>query len=147
MGSRFFFLAAIGCERTIRKWEGTIDTLIEIAHYANIYGSYEYNLSKEENAQNRKNEEALIDEKLQNAMNDPETEFYMVHWGKDCAFATLKQSNIDNIYVAGNYHGKGIATYLVKELAKISGGKAHIIIPNTRYKAILEKICQNAQLN
>lgn len=142
-----FFLAAIGCEKTIRKWEGTIDTLLEIAHYANQYGSYDYQLSKEENAQNRKNEEELIDEKLQNAMNDSETEFYMVHWGKDCAFATLKQGKIDNIYVAGNYHGKGIATYLVKELANLSGGKAHISIPDTRYKAILEKLSQNAQLN
>lgn len=83
------FLAAMGIEKTISKWKGTIEPLIEIAHSANSWGSFDYKVSKEENDRNRQKEETLIDQKLYDTFNNPETDFYMVHWGKNCAFASL----------------------------------------------------------
>lgn len=133
-------------EKTARLWDGSVSRLMEIAHDANRCGAFNYRLSKEENDRNREQEELLIDQKLREAADDPKTKIYMLHWGRDCAFASVKDGRIDNVYVLGIYQRSGAATCLLTEISKAAGSGAYMIIPDVRRKKELEKLCGYADI-
>ena len=141
-----FFVAAMDLEKTVRLWAGSVSRLMEIAHDANRCGAFNYRLSKEENDRNREQEELLIDQKLREAADDPKTKIYMLHWGRDCAFASVKDGRIDNVYVLGVYQRSGAATCLLTEISKAAGSGAYMIIPDVRRKKELEKLCGYADI-
>ena len=141
-----FFVAAMDLEKTVRLWDGSVSRLMEIAHDANRCGAFNYRLSKEENDRNREQEELLIDQKLREAADDPKTKIYMLHWGRDCAFASVNDGRIDNVYVLGVYQRSGAATCLLTEISKAAGSGAYMIIPDVRRKKELEKLCGYADI-
>lgn len=94
----------------------------------------------------REQEELLIDQKLREAADDPKTKIYMLHWGRDCAFASVKDGRIDNVYVLGVYQRSGAATCLLTEISKAAGSGAYMIIPDVRRKKELEKLCGYADI-
>ncbi|MGM9681846.1 MAG: hypothetical protein ACI3XR_10135 [Eubacteriales bacterium] len=137
------FLVSMGRTVSIKKYNGSMERLLEIAYNANRYGAYNYRLSKEENDRHRREEEKRIRESIEQSLAQ-NADFYTISYGKECGFASVMKDRIDNVFICGQFQKLGLGTELISYISRKTDGQAYMNIPEGRNKKVLVHICEKA---
>lgn len=136
-------VSAIGMQVTCSAYTGTPEELQYICRYANLYGRYDYRLSKEENEAKFAAEEALIEANIRAALENG-GKLYSVTFGKVVGIVTVTQGHIHNLYIEGQFQSNGFGTRLLEYAFSVAGNGAYIEVP-TNHKVLLH-ICNKLGL-
>lgn len=136
-------ISAMGMEIKCGEFRGTLEEREYICRFANRYGRFDYNLSKEENEARYTAEENFISEKI-NAVLSADGKLYGISFGKEIGIVTANNGHIDNLYIEGQYQRNGFGTRLLEYAFFVAGDGAYIDVPISN-KALL-RICDKLGL-
>ena len=133
------FLAAMGKDVICGKYSGIDDRVREICRFANRYGRFDYQLSRNENDIIFAKEEARIISDIESCVNGGGKLLSLKFGGRAIGIVTIVDRKIDNLYVEGRFQNNGFGTQLLRYAISLVGENAYIVVPKTN--EVLTHIC------
>ena len=137
------FLAAMGKDVICGEYRGTDDRLLEICHYANRYGRFNYQLSRDENERLFSEEETAIMSNIESSLNKGGKLLSLQFGNLTTGIVTVTDNRIDNLYVEGRFQNNGFGTQLLQYAVSFVGKGAYIVVPKTN--KVLIHICERIE--
>ncbi len=137
------FLAAMGKDVICGEYRGTDDRLLEICHYANRYGRFNYQLSRDENERLFSEEETAIMNNIESSLNKGGKLLSLQFGNRTTGIVTVTDNRIDNLYVEGRFQNNGFGTQLLQYAVSFVGKGAYIVVPKTN--KVLIHICERIE--
>ena len=137
------FLAAMGKDVICGEYRGTDDRLLEICHYANRYGRFNYQLSRDENERLFSEEETAIMSNIESSLNKGGKLLSLQFGNRTTGIVTVTDNRIDNLYIEGRFQNNGFGTQLLQYAVSFVGKGAYIVVPKTN--KVLIHICERIE--
>ena len=138
------FLAAMGKDTICGEYSGIDDRVREICHYANRYGRFNYQLSREENDRIFVEEETRIMDSIEHSLGSGDTMLSLQFGNRTIGIVTVNDNRIDNLYVEGRFQKNGFGTQLLQYAVSFVGKGAYIVVPKTN--KVLTHICEGLKI-
>lgn len=133
-------LAAMGKDVICGSYSGIDDRVREICRYANEYGRFNYQLSREENERIFVEEEIRITDSIEHALRKGGAMLSLQFGNRTIGIVTVNGNRIDHLYVEGRFQNNGFGTQLLQYAISFVGKDAYIVVPKTN--KILTHICE-----